>query len=61
MTTDTKFNGYMITFHCNYCGKNFKVVWRNIEKTPRHLECLHCAYPGADKMYQAEKEEVLII
>lgn len=61
MITDTKFNGYMIIFHCDHCGKNFKVVWRNIEKMPRHLWCPYCNYPSADKVYQVEKEEVIIV
>lgn len=62
MTTDIRFNGYMITFHCNHCGKNFIVAWYNNKGTPKYSTCLYCQVPyGATPIYLAEKERVIII
>ena len=61
MIIDTKSNGYIIDFHCNHCGKNFKVIWDKGAKSPKYKTCLYCKVPyGATVMYQAGKSEVVI-
>ncbi len=58
---NTKFNGYMLPFHCDHCGKNFLVAWHSDKKVPQYMTCPFCNFNSADKMYQAIKEEVIIV
>ena len=58
MTTD--FDGYMLRFHCDYCGENFIVICAQDKSMPKHLDCPYCQTMGADRMYQDEKRQVVI-
>ncbi len=58
---ESLFNGYTITFHCDYCGKNFPIAWPKTENMPKHSGCPYCGMSySADKMYQDEKREIIL-
>ena len=58
----SNFNGYMITFHCSHCGKNFPVVWESNNIMPKYLTCPYCKFPySASKQYEAKESEVIIV